>query len=435
MRKFVLLLSLMLVSASLAQTTKEKIQDTSKNIKTTQQKQDELNKKINDLAQQIVDEKKLVKDRQKEIDELTGLVINLQEKHQGEEKELEKLNSQNIVLINSKNDMEGKIVKIITDDLAFDIVQDKTDAKSANSIIATELFESLNKITSDELDKIIKDYDKTSSLILEQNKKMETIKKNLKEYNEKKTKLSDAQQKQKLTIVSLAKNKDEYGKRLEKLNNEQEEMRKTLENLKIIDDKEDRVKAKQNEQKRLAKEKAKKQKDQKGKKTQETTIEQDEQDIIDDARVASVNEKVKQYGSSYQASRIKKYSGPKTVAPLEQAFIKRKFGNYTDPVYNIKIFNESVVLGSKSSNLQVKSVLPGRVVFAKETAVLNMVVILEHSNGIHTIYAHMNQIAPTIKVGSTIKKGYVIGRVSEDLTFEVTQKNYHIDPLDLITLK
>ena len=59
--------------------------------------------------------------------------------------------------------------------------------------------------------------------------------------------------------------------------------------------------------------------------------------------------------------------------------------------------------------------------------------IIENENGIHTIYAHLSQIAPTVKVGSVVQKGYVIGRVRNDLTFEVTQRNYHIDPLEMIS--
>ncbi len=93
------------------------------------------------------------------------------------------------------------------------------------------------------------------------------------------------------------------------------------------------------------------------------------------------------------------------------------------------------MLRSNEPDAKVKSVLAGTVVFAKDTPILDKVVIVENSDGIHTIYAHLDKIAPTIKVGSKIKKGYVIGRVKQDLTFEVTQKNYHINPLDLISLK
>ncbi len=63
---------------------------------------------------------------------------------------------------------------------------------------------------------------------------------------------------------------------------------------------------------------------------------------------------------------------------------------------------------------------------------LDNVVIVENANGIHTIYAHLSRIAPTIKKGVKIRKGYVVGRVKSELIFEVTQKNAHINPLSLI---
>jgi murein DD-endopeptidase MepM/ murein hydrolase activator NlpD len=47
----------------------------------------------------------------------------------------------------------------------------------------------------------------------------------------------------------------------------------------------------------------------------------------------------------------------------------------------------------------------------------------------------MDKIAPTIREGKKVKKGYVIGRVQKELMFEVTQKNRHIDPLELIRLR
>ncbi len=144
---------------------------------------------------------------------------------------------------------------------------------------------------------------------------------------------------------------------------------------------------------------------------------------------------IRQIGSSYQNSNVKKYTGEKTIAPLDNFTVKRRFGDYVDPIYKIKIFNESVVLASNTPDATVKSVLNGKVVFAKDTASLQKVVIVENSDEIHTIYAHLSKTAPTIQVGQKIKKGYVLGRVDNDLTFEVTQKNYHIDPLELIGSK
>jgi hypothetical protein len=46
----------------------------------------------------------------------------------------------------------------------------------------------------------------------------------------------------------------------------------------------------------------------------------------------------------------------------------------------------------------------------------------------------MDKIAPMLKEGKKIREGYVIGRVEKELMFEVTQKNRHINPLELIRL-
>ncbi|WP_304419593.1 peptidoglycan DD-metalloendopeptidase family protein, partial [uncultured Helicobacter sp.] len=65
---------------------------------------------------------------------------------------------------------------------------------------------------------------------------------------------------------------------------------------------------------------------------------------------------------------------------------------------------------------------------------LKKVVIIEHSNAIHTIYAYMDKIESSIKTGLSIKKGMIIGKVNERLSFEITQKDKHINPTDFIKL-
>ena len=218
-------------------------------------------------------------------------------------------------------------------------------------------------------------------------------------------------------VENLNKNKEDYIQKLINTQKQSEALSSTLEELKIIDDKEEKEKAR-----KIAQKNAQKQ--------------QPQPEILQrDKRVEDIDKKVKLYGSSYKESRVKKYVGSKTISPLKNAFVKRKFGNFIDPVYDIKIFNESVILSSNTQNAQVYNVLDGKVIFAKSTPVLDNVIIVENKNGIHTIYANLSQIAPTIKNGSVIKKGYSIGRVKSDLTFEVTQKNFHIDPLELISLK
>ena len=141
--------------------------------------------------------------------------------------------------------------------------------------------------------------------------------------------------------------------------------------------------------------------------------------------------KVKKHGTSYQSVKTQDYKGVKTIAPLDDYTISKKYGTYTDPIYGIKIFNESISLKPKSPNAKVETVFNGKVIYADKTAVLQNIVIVEHNNGLHTIYANLSQISPNIKKGQKIKKGYTIGRISDELIFEVTQKSYHINPIQL----
>ena len=437
--KKILFLALALNLVFSAPNTKDKIEQTTQNLAKSQKEEKKLSQKIDEIADEILKEQNDAKKQDGELKELSKIVLELQEKHASEEKEIEKLNSQNAFLLNTQSDLENKIIDAISKELSFDLVSDINLTKSSDSIIADEVLNLLGDIMSNELSALMKDYENNKNLINEQDKKIQTIKASMQDYNKKKDDLSQKRKLQEQKLANLKKNKDEYAKKLEKLSNEQDEIRKALEELKIINDKEEREKAEKAEKERLAKlEKERKKAEEKAKKEGkkvEEIFSSEPEPVIEDERVAKIDKKVKQYGSSYQASRVKKYTGTKTSAPLNGAYVKRNFGNYNDPVYNIKIFNENIVLGSKSSDTQVKSVLAGKVVFAKDTAVLDKVVILEHSGGIHTIYAHLSQIAPTIKVGSSIKKGYVLGRINSELTFEVTQQNYHINPLDLITLK
>lgn len=83
-------------------------------------------------------------------------------------------------------------------------------------------------------------------------------------------------------------------------------------------------------------------------------------------------------------------------------------------------------------NSVVYSIFDGKVVYAKEAPILKKVVIIEHSNEMYSIYSQLDKIAPTIKPGFVVKKGYTIGRVSQRLGLEITQKDKHIDPLEII---
>ena len=416
-RTFLLILA---VCATLfaAGTTANKTQSTKQNLKTKAEQEKKLNKKLDELAKSILSGEENVKTTAEQISALSVQVKELESSAKAADASLNTLIAQNKDLVAEQKRIEASLLAIISKRFAYDLIVPKNYIESEESIISAEILNSLTKDSQNEVNKIAKDYSKTINSIKSQTDKIGAIKLDLAEFRSKQDKLIALQTKQKKDLAQLKSDKDSYEKELSAIQAEQDELRKTLEKLAIIAKNEEEEKARAQQKAKL--EEAKKAKN--------------NEKLASQSQKTAKND-VRQVGSSYQMSQVKRYTGAKTIAPLEKFTLKQAFGDYTDPIYKIKIFNESVVLRSALSDAVVKNVLDGKVVFAKETSLLQKVVIVENKDGIHTIYAHLSKIAPTIKVGSRLKKGYVIGRVERDLTFEVTQKNYHINPMELIASK
>lgn len=416
-RTFLLILA---VCATLfaAGITANKTQSTKQNLKTKVEQEKRLNKKLDELAKSILNGEENVKTTAEQISALSVQVKELESSAKAADASLNTLIAQNKDLVAEQKRIEASLLAIISKRFAYDLIVPKNYIESEESIISAEILNSLTKDSQNEVNKIAKDYSKTINSIKSQTDKIGAIKLDLAEFRSKQDKLIALQTKQKKDLAQLKSDKDSYEKELSAIQADQEELRKTLEKLAIIAKNEEEEKARAQQKAKL--EEAKKAKN--------------NEKLASQSQKTAKND-VRQVGSSYQMSQVKRYTGAKTIAPLEKFTLKQAFGDYTDPIYKIKIFNESVVLRSALSDAVVKNVLDGKVVFAKETSLLQKVVIVENKDGIHTIYAHLSKIAPTIKVGSRLKKGYVIGRVERDLTFEVTQKNYHINPMELIASK
>ena len=416
-RTFLLILA---VCATLfaAGATANKTQSTKQNLKTKAEQEKRLNKKLDELAKSILSGEENVKTTAEQISALSVQVKELESSAKAADASLNTLIAQNKDLVAEQKRIEASLLAIISKRFAYDLIVPKNYIESEESIISAEILNSLTKDSQNEVNKIAKDYSKTINSIKSQTDKIGAIKLDLAEFRSKQDKLIALQTKQKKDLAQLKSDKDSYEKELSAIQADQEELRKTLEKLAIIAKNEEEEKARAQQKAKL--EEAKKAKN--------------NEKLASQSQKTAKND-VRQVGSSYQMSQVKRYTGAKTIAPLEKFTLKQAFGDYTDPIYKIKIFNESVVLRSALSDAVVKNVLDGKVVFAKETSLLQKVVIVENKDGIHTIYAHLSKIAPTIKVGSRLKKGYVIGRVERDLTFEVTQKNYHINPMELIASK
>ncbi len=269
------------------QSTKDKIELTNKNIAVKKSEEKNLSKKIDELGVLIVKESAELKKTNAQIDEITGLVVNLSQKYKDEALELDELNKQTDELVKIKLELEKKITDLIVEDFSFNLIQD-SDIKTHEALISNEIFLSLSDVFRKDIANLIITHDKTSKTIDKKNKEISNLEKNLKEYNAKKEELSNAQKKQKKLVENLNKNKEDYIQKLINTQKQSEALSSTLEELKIIDDKEEKEKAR-----KIAQKNAQKQ--------------QPQPEILQrDKRVEDIDKKVKLYGSSYKESRVKK---------------------------------------------------------------------------------------------------------------------------------
>jgi lipoprotein NlpD len=85
----------------------------------------------------------------------------------------------------------------------------------------------------------------------------------------------------------------------------------------------------------------------------------------------------------------------------------------------------------------VKTALPGTVMFAGEQKGYGLIVLIDHSDKLVTLYAHNRDLR--VKTGQTVREGQVVSTVGDSgrtsgphLHFEVRQNGVPVDPLKLL---
>jgi murein DD-endopeptidase MepM/ murein hydrolase activator NlpD len=404
MKRTTLVLMLLLPALIAGNTSIDtKISQTSNQISTFDKQYNTINSRLGKTARGILVQKRKILRQQKHLQELQ-LELNIREEsYNNNQSELAGLQKQQSTLNKEQDAIEQKLVFALARNVSLSMLVGEHGSMNADAVITEEVLKQMTKQARDEvknLNTAFKDYtQRIAALEL----RMLTLQASIKSMQGKYDELAAAEKANRKALRKLKKDKKRYLASIESIQNKQSALQKTLEELNIVKAEEAQKAARARQQ--------------------------------PTARPTLANNnvpKVKQRGSSYQKIKTKNYRGRKTIAPIDDYRLIKKFGPYLDPIYNIKIFNESVSLKPKTSNAKVKNVLNGKVILAQNTSLLNNVVIVEHADGMHTIYAHLDQIAPTVRKGQKIKKGSIIGRVNNELMFEVTQKKYHIDPMQLI---
>ena len=363
--------------------SQKKLLYTTKRVKGLNVKLSRLAREINVLQKELhsIDEK-LVK-----LDKLLEQA-NERYKQKLQEYEATKRNIETLSVQEKK--LKQKLVLLISNAFAKSLLLSSMNTPTQEDVIKEEVLKAIQKSADSALQKVGNQYNETKKALKEKKEKLVNLEKEIKDLLRNREELKNLKLKKSKKLTKLNEKKRRYKIELEKLQKQQASLTKTLQKLKIL----------QQSQKSAS---------------------------------ASTKMKVKKYGQkSYKRIKTVRYRGAKTIPPLEKFIIIKRYGVYKDPIYNIEIPNENIELKPLVPNAKVRNVLNGKVVLAKWTPHLKNVVIVKHANNLYTIYAYLDKIAPFIKKGRRIKKGYILGRVNSKLIFEVTKNNAHIDPLDLI---
>ena len=436
--------------------TTTKIKDSKKNLSATSSAKKKTSRRLSKLAKDIKTTEKDIVYLEKKIDELGRNQEKSEKKYEVLKGELVK-SEKDFKQTSQELDKKGKIfISLLSEQFSIVFAMEQAHEPTRKSILTQEVYKAYKKHNTQVLATL-----KTDILTLRKRKKSKlNLRNKTKAEIQRIIKKRESYAQKKLEKEKLRKrlsgDEEKYNVKLEKIVDKQNSLRSTLAKLNILRTKEveearKRAAAKKEamrlEKKRqreirkakaLARSKVRKAKEAlrnaKTKEDRKKARLAAKEAAKEKKKVYKKSAKVRQVNSSYKKSKTYAYKGGKTISPLPGSKLVKKFGTYVDPIYKIKIFNESITLKSSSSNAKVKNILNGKVVFAGKSSMLGKVVGVAHSRKIHTVYAGLSKIAPTIHVGAKIKKGYVVGKVNEKLIFQATKNSKHINPLKLIKI-
>lgn len=131
------------------------------------------------------------------------------------------------------------------------------------------------------------------------------------------------------------------------------------------------------------------------------------------------------------ASNSRRTSGSFRM-PVSYKGVTSPFGRRRHPVLNRYIYHKGVDL--RAHYTQLYAARSGKVSYAGWMSGYGKLIIVKHSSGYETRYAHLNNIY--VKVGQSVKQGALIGKTGmtgrvtgPHLHFEIRKKNNPLDPM------
>jgi len=442
-----------------ATTTTKKINSSKKDLSTVTSQKKKANRQLDKIAKDIKKAEKDIDFLDKKIDELSKDQNKTEEKYISLKKELKKSTHDFEQTSKELEEKRKKFISLLSEQFSITFAMEQAHAPTRKSIMSQEVYKAYKKQNIKMLEALKSDIRtlkkrKEDKLYL-RNKTQNNIKIIIK----KRDNYAHKKEQKKKLLKKLSVDEEKYNAKLGKIADRQNALNATLAKLNILHTKEvekarklaaarkEAIRLEKERKRRIRKEKAlarakvkrakeavRRAKTKEAKKAAKLAAKLAEEKVEQVKQKAyKQSERVRTVNSSYQKTKTYAYRGGKTISPLSGAKLIKKFGTYVDPIYKIKIFNESITLKA-TSNTKVQNVLNGKVVFAGKSSMLGKVVVVAHSGKMHTVYAGLSKIAPNIKAGRKIKRGYVVGKVKSKLMFQATKNSKHINPLKLIQI-
>ncbi|MCB4760039.1 MAG: peptidoglycan DD-metalloendopeptidase family protein [Sulfurovum sp.] len=454
MRLLILCLFISLSLVYSANSTIKKISTNKKSLSLVQKQQQKTTRKLDKIAkdikaaeEEIVYLDKKIVELEKDQYKIEKAYTHLRKTLRGSQSKLERINKE-------FEHKQKQFTKLLSEQFSVNFAMEKAYELTRSSIIHQEIYQIYKRRNTQILAQLKEELDRLKYKKNNAKSHRNHIKNQLEKIIKKRESYTKKKKKKEKLHKKLILDEEKYTARLQKIADKQNALRTTLAKLNILRKQEvqearrraairKEILRKEKERKRklrLAKMKIveKERKFKEALKHAKTKIDRKRVRLMAEAaatakmNIIQESQRVRNINSSYKKEIIYHYHGKKTISPITGAKLIKKFGTYIDPIYKIKIFNESITLKAPSSPGKVKNILNGKIVFAGESSMLGKVVVVRHRGKIHTVYAGLSKIAPTIRVGKKIKKGYVIGKVKHKLLFQATKNSKHINPLKLI---
>ena len=336
---FLLILSVnILLSAS---NIDNKIQTNKEKLDSTDDKKETTNLKIKELAEKIESQNANITNLETDIKQINNDIENHQKLLEDSKNKLDELKSKSTDLIKEKTSSEEQIVNTIIEEFSVSIALKLASEDSLQELIDNEIYTLLSQHSKDKVLKLNTSYSTLSNNTKNNQKDIDKIASYIEDRQKTKDKLTILKEKHSSSLVSLEEQHKSYQEELNKVAKEQASLKSLLSELNILKE----------EETKKAEARAEAEAEDKRKKLQELLA----------LKKASPKNDTKEE----EITQEEPQEEVQTADVRNQRYAKN-FGTYYDPVYKIKLFNESIVLKSDEEQAKVLCVLNGKVVYAKK---------------------------------------------------------------------